>query len=309
MHQESDFWAIPVAAVTHIPASHRRLIRRRILALLSAPSPSKEMRKRKPKNSLPSKAPKSSSSPPSTKSPPPINSPPHQFVSPPNSDEDALPSPVSDAVSDAHLGSPAVVDAQQTRDLVDLSSNQDDCPTEKTVIVDLSTDPSSEKEEAVNNQLESSSAAPPASTSEILQVVSVTGEAIILTETTEEQANADAKDASLSLQPAKLGEPSRLVNGEKEVLNTTEAVPDVPEMPTVPTKQPQTEKPASAPSQLQPRLHSTDMVIAKSTVMVSPHHSKLGNKSDMAAGESSGTAAQGRKQFQRSTSAGGRRIQ
>ncbi|KAF3579974.1 hypothetical protein DY000_02035554 [Brassica cretica] len=55
-------------------------------------------------------------------------------------------------------------------------------------------------------------------------------------------------------------------------------------MPTVPTKQPQTEKPASAPSQLQPRLHSTDMVITKSTVMVSPHHSKLGNKSDMAAG-------------------------
>lgn len=78
------------------------------------------------------------------------------------------------------------------------------------------------------------------------------------------------------------------------------------EMPTVPTKQPQTEKPASAPSHLQPRLLSTDMVITKSTVMVSPHHSKLGNKSDMAAGESSGTVAQGRKQFQRSTSGASR---
>ncbi|CAG7861656.1 unnamed protein product, partial [Brassica rapa] len=248
------------------------------------------MRKKKPKNSPPSEVPKSSSSSPSTKSPPPINSPPSQLVSPPTTDEDALPSPVCDAVSDAHLSSPAVMDAQQSRDLVDLSANPDDCPPEKTVIVDLSTDPSSEKEEIVNHQLESSSAAPSASSSEFLQVVPATSQAIVPTEENEEQANADAKDASLSLQAAQLVEVSPLVN----------------ERPTVPPYQPQTEKPAPAPAPLQPRLLSTNMVIAKSTVMESPHPVKLGNKSDMATGESSGTAPQRRKQLLRSSSGASR---
>ncbi|KAG2333120.1 hypothetical protein Bca52824_004300 [Brassica carinata] len=69
---KSDFWAISKPEVTITPASHRRLIRRRLLAQLSAPSPPKEMRKKKPKNSPSSKPPKSSSSSPSTTPAPPM---------------------------------------------------------------------------------------------------------------------------------------------------------------------------------------------------------------------------------------------
>lgn len=105
------------STVTHVPASHRRLIRRRILAQLSAPSPPREMKKKKPKKPSPSKAnptgsSKKSPSPP-TKSPsPPTNSPsppdPPQIMATNNDSVNQANKEVSDAQSD----SPVDVEAQ-----------------------------------------------------------------------------------------------------------------------------------------------------------------------------------------------------
>ncbi|KAF3526257.1 hypothetical protein F2Q69_00046575 [Brassica cretica] len=103
------------------------------------------MRKKKPKKSPSTKRSKSSGSSPQTKSPPSI-------FPPPNFDEGNLISPVVEEVSDAHLGSPAVVDAQPTRDIADLYPLHVDSAFTKTVIVDCSTDPSSDKYASLNPQ-------------------------------------------------------------------------------------------------------------------------------------------------------------
>ncbi|KAL0741639.1 hypothetical protein Bca4012_083152 [Brassica carinata] len=207
--QNSDF-GDSVATVTHVPASHRRLIRRRLPALFSNPSPSKEMRKKKPKKSSPSKSAKSPDSPPPAKSSPPSNK------ALPKIDVEELSSPVNDEVFDAHIGSPADVDAQPTRDSLDLSSHLVDSLSEKIVIIEKSMDPTSEKDEALNTQNESSYVAPPTSSCESLPVVTEVKEAAVVTGSSNQLANVEAKGGSLSSQLADLKEPSLDMNVEKE---------------------------------------------------------------------------------------------
>lgn len=73
----------------------------------------------------------------------------------PEIDEDPLYSPATENVSDANLGSLAIVVAQPTRDIEDLSPHLVDFFYEKTVIVQP-TDPTSHKVETLNTQEESS---------------------------------------------------------------------------------------------------------------------------------------------------------
>ncbi|KAL0701234.1 hypothetical protein Bca4012_057356 [Brassica carinata] len=173
------------------------------------------MRKKKPKNSPSSKPPKSSSSSPSTTPAPPSRSPPPNSAPPLISDVAVLPPPVVDEVSDAHRGSPAVVVAQLTHDVADLNSLPVDRPSEKTVIVDLSTDPSSEHEVAAANHSDTRSAKLPASSPEIMLNVPVSSE-LNLTETTEVLVTADAKEESLSSQSTNSEDSSPSNFGVKE---------------------------------------------------------------------------------------------
>ncbi|KAG5403942.1 hypothetical protein IGI04_010061, partial [Brassica rapa subsp. trilocularis] len=99
------------ATVSPTPASHRRLIRRRLLSQISAPSPPLLMKKKKPKKS-PTKSPPKSS--PVTKS---------------NPDANDLPTPGTKIVSDAQFGCLTVPVAQQLQDSSDLASVQSDIPT------------------------------------------------------------------------------------------------------------------------------------------------------------------------------------
>ncbi|KAG5398930.1 hypothetical protein IGI04_020744, partial [Brassica rapa subsp. trilocularis] len=122
--------------VSPTPASHRPLIRRRLLSQISGPSPPLQMKKKKPKNS-PTKSTSKSSSP--TKSKPvtidlPINE--------------------TKIVSDAQIGSPADTVAQQLKDSLDLASVLKDIPTCEKVIAVEQADPSPARDEINSPTLE-----------------------------------------------------------------------------------------------------------------------------------------------------------
>ncbi|XP_033129481.1 uncharacterized protein LOC117126159 [Brassica rapa] len=166
------------------------------------------MRKKKPKKSPSAKLSKSLGSSPPTKPPPSISP-------PPICDEGNLISPVVEEAFDAHLGSPAVVDAQPTRDSADLIPLHVDSDFAKTVIVDCSTDPSSDKIAPLNPQIELSPAVLPGSSSISPPVEAVSEEVFSLSNV--ELAKADAKDAPLGSQSAVPKDPSPPVLEEKEV--------------------------------------------------------------------------------------------
>lgn len=199
-----------------VSASHRRLIRRRVLAELSAPSPPKGMGKRKAKKPSPSKSPKASGT-----SPPPENSPPPPFVST-EIDDVALPSPISEEVSDAHLGYPAEMDAQPSLEIADLSPAIVKSSSDETPIVIPPTVPSSDESDLAIKVVESSTAAMPVSSSasltvspEVAPTADTTGPSVPL-------ADAVAKESSLSSQIAVNQVPSPISDGAK----TTGILPD-----------------------------------------------------------------------------------
>uniref|UniRef100_A0A0D3CJ42 CCHC-type domain-containing protein n=1 Tax=Brassica oleracea var. oleracea TaxID=109376 RepID=A0A0D3CJ42_BRAOL len=164
--------------------------------------------KKKSKKSPPAKA-KSLGSPPIENSPPPSSS------SPPSRDEGSLLPPLDEFVSDAHLGSPAAVAAQQTRDKADLSPPVEPSSAKK-VIVEESTDPSPGKTVTLNTQVELSSEAMSGSSSDSRPVGSVANEITVAAEPKGNLASADAKDVSLGSQLADPKEPPIRVSIEKE---------------------------------------------------------------------------------------------
>ena len=144
-----------------LPASHRRLIRRRLLRDLSAPSLPKQMKKKKPKKS-PAK--------PFLKSSPPAksNSSPTKSNSPPTKSNPAAIDPLLEDTmdgSDAQIGGPAAAVAHHSMDASDPHPVSDEVKICKTVIVAPPTDPSSVCDKEVMKVVpESSSEAPLAPT-------------------------------------------------------------------------------------------------------------------------------------------------
>lgn len=126
-------------------ASHRRLVRRRLLSQCSALSPPSTMKKKKPKNS-PTQFP--------LKSPPqaPLK-PPSQALS--NSLEDCHPCEAPKIVSDAQIGSPADKVAQRSGVSSDLALVLTEVQANKIVIDELASDPSSASINTLSMQLES----------------------------------------------------------------------------------------------------------------------------------------------------------
>ncbi|CAN7140298.1 unnamed protein product, partial [Brassica rapa subsp. narinosa] len=136
-----------------IPASHRRLTRRRLLTELSAPSPPKQMKKKKPKKS-PGKSSPKFSPPAKSKSPPAKSNSPSSKSTPAVTDP-CLENPMDG--SDAQIGRDADADAHHSTVL----SNP---PVSSEVIVAQSTDPSLAGKEVMDVMLESSHEAPLAPT-------------------------------------------------------------------------------------------------------------------------------------------------
>lgn len=199
-----------------ISAAHRRLIRRRVLAELSSPSPPREMGKKKAKKPSPSKPPKSSSaSPPSKNSSSPSTAHPVQ-------DEIAdLPSPASVEVSDALQCCKAVEVAQPTRDIADPRPALTESASEKTVIVANPTDPSTVEANCKTSVTESSPVAQAESSSVPLQAQPEALQALAVAGASETVADAVAKETPLSSQNADTKVPSPVINEEMMTSNTT----------------------------------------------------------------------------------------
>ncbi|RID44972.1 hypothetical protein BRARA_I01733 [Brassica rapa] len=380
------------------------------------------MRKKKPKNSPPSEVPKSSSSSPSTKSPPPINSPPSQLVSPPTTDEDALPSPLSKKgeaftlpSGEACIKIPNSVIEKNRKSWEPFVLGQfySDPPSQGTLHNIVNGIWSKQYRDIAVSKMEGFSflfRIPNAATRHrvikqklwqiegqtmfvdrwepgitptkpeltsapiwlelrnvplqffnedgLERIAGLVGHPKFLHQTTANKTNLEVAKVFTVIDPRQplpeavnvqfdSGAISRVLVSSpwmppvcglcKDIGHATRRCPTAPKpcavckstthasakCPEAPKKEatgrktrrsrsrtkqkwPQTEKPAPAPAPLQPRLLSTNMVIAKSTVMESPHPVKLGNKSDMATGESSGTAPQRRKQLLRSSSGASR---
>lgn len=123
-------------------AAHRRLIRRRVLSNLSASSPPRQMKKKKPK-----KSPQSISKTSPKASPPAKSTPSKSEV------KDLAPYSPS-IVSDAQISSPVEEVAQQSLVGSDLVANTGSASSVETVIVDSSADPSSQVPKAPSVQSE-----------------------------------------------------------------------------------------------------------------------------------------------------------
>ncbi|KAJ4910603.1 Uncharacterized protein Rs2_05224 [Raphanus sativus] len=122
-----------------VPAAHRRLIRRRLLAQCSTPSPPREMKKKKPKSSPPRKAPPRAA--PANSASPPAKSNPSKI----DGEDKLLPAAVE--VSDAQFG-PVNAIAQLPLCQSDLVSQEETPPlSPKIVIAEESADPSSSHDE------------------------------------------------------------------------------------------------------------------------------------------------------------------
>ncbi|KAG5393001.1 hypothetical protein IGI04_022964, partial [Brassica rapa subsp. trilocularis] len=235
------------------------------------------MKKKKPKKSPPAKA-KSLGSPPIENSPPPSSSP------PPSHDEGSLLPAFDEFVSDAHLGFPAAVAAQQTRDEADLSPPVEPFSAKK-VIVEESTDPSPERTVTLNTQVELSSEAMSGSSSDSRPVGSVVNVITVAAEPKGILANADAKDVGRKTRRSRSRNKQKWVVVDPQKASITPFSEQAPE------------------GQIPPIIHT------KTSLEVITLQSKLGTEKDTVRGEPSGTTGGTPSKFPRSVSANSRSSQ
>lgn len=182
-------------------ASQRRLIRRRLLSQCSTPPPASTMKKKKPKippsKSPPAKTPPKSPTKTPPKSPPCPSSP---VKSVPNEKES--PVVVTTTVSDAQIGSSTDTVAQQSMEASDLAHVLQVSQLRKTVIDEVSSDPSSDNSTLSSMQLEPSPVSSPKESSAAEKEAIASTTEGLLKEVPTQQANADAKVVPLSSQEA-----------------------------------------------------------------------------------------------------------
>lgn len=179
---QGDYFS--TVTVSSLTASHRRLIRRRILSFCSALSPLRQMRKKKPKNSLASKS--------SPKGSPPAKS------TPPKSVAKDLVIYSSPTVLDAQIGSDADMVAQQSIGVSDLVAKNSIHSSDKTVVVNYSTGPSSSDETSPSVPESSSTPSP----SDAVPIELEVSEDKAASSTPVKVVTAVAKDTSSSSQVA-----------------------------------------------------------------------------------------------------------